>query len=387
MQIIKTSTGQKINGEFKNIRQALLALDLLKEGQSINSEKAYNRLKVNGYDVYREFKTSNETATIKFETAPKPQPQITKAMSEPTHAPIFTQQDPANATSKLVEGLTALIQQSMQNSVNEDRVKQIVNEAIKGIPPREILIKIPERQDKQISRQHQNFEDLLKVSAVRMNAWLTGPAGSGKTTAAQKVAEALELDFYSQSVSAQTTKSDMMGFVDANGVYRPSLMRKAFEHGGVFLLDEVDNGNANVLASLNNALANGQAAFPDAIVKKHPDFICIAAANTYGTGADRLYVGRNPIDAATIERFKSIDWPYDEEFETELASNKDWCRKVQKIRKVVGDLNMRVIVSPRATLDGEKLLKVGFSETEVMNMTIFRGMKEQDKTQILSKIN
>lgn len=394
MQVFKTATGE-VAGEYKNIRQALLSLNLLKEGQSINSEKAYGRLKANGYDIVKEgipkptivkYETAtvkSETHETKTETAAKPQ----TVMNEAKQIPLYNQQDPTAASNKLVEGLTALIQQSMQNSVNEDRVKQIVSEAIKGLPAREIEIKLPEAEPKRMSRQHCKFETLLKVSALRKATWLTGPAGSGKTTAAEKVAEALELDFYSQSVSAQTTKSDMMGFIDANGVYRPSLMRKAFENGGVFLLDEVDNGNPNVLASLNNALANGQAAFPDAIVEKHPDFICIAAANTFGTGADRQYVGRQQIDAATLDRFAFIDWPYDEDFERELAANKDWCRKVQKIRKAVGDLNMRVIVSPRATIDGEKLLKIGMNEAEVMNMLIFKGMKEQDKTQVLSKVS
>jgi hypothetical protein len=33
-------------------------------------------------------------------------------------------------------------------------------------------------------------------------------------------------------------------------------------------------------------------------------FVCIAAANTFGTGADRQYVGRNQLDESTLDRFR-----------------------------------------------------------------------------------
>jgi cobaltochelatase CobS len=38
----------------------------------------------------------------------------------------------------------------------------------------------------------------------------------------------------------------------------------------------------------------------------------VATANTFGTGADRVYVGSLQIDGATLDRFAFLEWPYDE---------------------------------------------------------------------------
>jgi len=59
-------------------------------------------------------------------------------------------------------------------------------------------------------------------------------------------------------------------------------------------------------AGLIRYLANGQFSVPDSGLppfKRHADTVIICAANTYGRGADRQYVGRNQLDAATLDRF------------------------------------------------------------------------------------
>jgi cobaltochelatase CobS len=53
-----------------------------------------------------------------------------------------------------------------------------------------------------------------------------------------------------------------MGYMDAHGKLVRTLLREAYEHGGVFLLDEIDAGNPGVLTVLNALLANGQVGFP-----------------------------------------------------------------------------------------------------------------------------
>lgn len=95
--------------------------------------------------------------------------------------------------------------------------------------------------------------------------------------------------------------------------------REAYENGGVFLLDEVDASDPDALTASNSALSNGMAAFPDALVRKHEDFVAIAAGNTFGSGADRQYVGRNQLDAATLDRFTVFEVDYDEMLELEIS--------------------------------------------------------------------
>ncbi len=81
----------------------------------------------------------------------------------------------------------------------------------------------------------------------------------------------------------------------------------------MFLCDEIDAGNANVLATLNALLSQPIAAFPDGMVERHENFAFLAAGNTTGAGADMKFVGRNQLDGATLDRFVFVFWEYDEE--------------------------------------------------------------------------
>jgi len=186
------------------------------------------------------------------------------------------------------------------------------------------------------------------------------------------------LPFYAFSVGMQTTKTDLLGFVDAHGAYRESVLYQAYKNGGLYLLDEIDAGNSNVLTILNAMLANGQYIFPNGErVERHADFICFAAANTFGRGADRQYVGRNQLDAATLDRFVVKEFDYDEQLERVLTGNDDWCSRVQAYRKAAYSLKERVVISPRASIKGATLLAAGFKLSEVEQMVVWKGVDSQ----------
>jgi len=233
--------------------------------------------------------------------------------------------------------------------------------------------------------RHVQLDELIKISAMRLPILLVGMAGTGKTHAAEQVAEALGLEHYTMSVGAQTSKSDIIGFIHANGGYVPTLFRKAYEEGGVFLMDEIDAGNANVLIQVNAALSNGLCAFPDKMVKKHQDFVFIASANTYGTGMNRQYVGRNQLDAATLDRFTIIDWSVDAKLEEQLAIGNDgnrWYETVKTVRNFVEKHNIRALVTPRATQKGSALLQNRFKIEEVIPAVLLGSIPEDKKEEI-----
>ena len=131
---------------------------------------------------------------------------------------------------------------------------------------------------------------------------LTGAAGTGKNVICKQVAQALGLKFYFSNAVTQEYK--LTGFTDANGRYQPTQFYKAFTEGGVFMLDEIDASIPEVLVILNSAIANGYFDFPAPIgyVDAHPDFRVVAAGNTTGNGADFEYVGRNQLDASSLEQ-------------------------------------------------------------------------------------
>jgi MoxR-like ATPase len=202
--------------------------------------------------------------------------------------------------------------------------------------------------------------------------WLTGPAGSGKTTAAHNCAKALGLEF--RFCGAQSNEYGLLGFTDANGRTVRTPFREAYEHGGVFLFDEVDASSASAVLAFNAALANGVCNFPDAIVERHEKFVCIAAANTFGLGATNDYVGRMKQNAAFIDRFVSLAWDIDEALETSLSGNATWAKRVQHLRKRATDLGLKVVISPRASMYGAKLIAAGMHINRVEALTVRKGM-------------
>ncbi len=228
---------------------------------------------------------------------------------------------------------------------------------------------------------------LIKLAAMRKNVMLIGPAGTGKTTAGEHCAQALGLTFYPYSVGAQTSKTDIAGYQDAHSRLVRSVFRDAFELGGVFLLDEVDAGNANVLTLMNAALSNGYFSFPDSVIKKHADFVCIAAANTFGNGADRQYVGRNQLDAATLDRFIKMEWDYDIELEKRLGkSQPEWLKYIHQLRKARAKTGVRAVFSTRAIVNGVDMLNAGFTRAECETMILWNGISADDKAKLVESL-
>ena len=229
-----------------------------------------------------------------------------------------------------------------------------------------------------IGLAHEKFEDVLKAVSARLNVFLVGEAGSGKTTAGVKVAEALGLEFASMSVSGETSIIDFFGYKDANGNVNTTEFERFYTAGGVFLIDEFDAGNPNVLAVINQALANGSCMFAGGMKNRHDDFVCMASGNTVGHGATSEYIGRNRIDGATLDRFVQIEFNIDESLEMAICSNRDWCKMVQDIRANARAKEVRAIITPRATLYGEKLLAQGMDIETVLNYTVFKGLNEDE---------
>tara|TARA_X000001382_G_scaffold126189_1_gene112516 strand:- start:303 stop:1454 length:1152 start_codon:yes stop_codon:yes gene_type:complete len=238
---------------------------------------------------------------------------------------------------------------------------------------------------------HEVFDDILPTVAVGENVYLVGPAGSGKTTIAKQIAEALGRDFY--CYGAIKYDHDVVGYVKPDGSYSQTNFYKAFKHGGLVLMDEMDASSSNALLALNAALANEFASFPlgndgeGGMVDRHPDFVVIASANTFGHGASAQYVGRNPMDMATLDRFCNITMGYDESLERAITGNDTWVDYVQAVRHAVAHHKMRYIVSPRASVKGAKLLAAGVSPDRVAAQTIWnKGFSETDKHKILDEI-
>jgi hypothetical protein len=290
--------------------------------------------------------------------------------------------------------------------LDESRVRELVElafakaESEGRFGARQLVVSVNDAPGVEVGIQHREFDVLLQLIAARIPVYMVGAAGSGKTSAAGAVADALGLPFWSMSLGQQTSKSDLLGYcVPGTGEYKPSCVRLAYEGGGVVLLDEMDSASAASMTALNAILANGRVTFPDGeTVHRHADFVVIAAANTFGQGADRQYVGRNQLDAATLDRFFFLEWGYDRALMGALVGAKpkgayparvksahgltaqQWHDYVCACMDVVASSKLRHVVSPRALIYGATMIQ-GFSEwtfsrEELLQGLIYRGCSE-----------
>lgn len=277
--------------------------------------------------------------------------------------------------------IPAQVKKANQNgSFPVDRVQKLIDEALAN-HVRQVVVVTPSGESTRLEGiHHRQFSTLLMACSARDNILLVGPTGSGKTTAAEQCAKALGLPFYFNG--AIDTDYKLKGFIDAGGRLISPAFRKAYETGGVYLFDELDASLPPAVLSFNAALSNGYCDFPDKGVERHKDCIILAAGNTWLGGGTFDYVGRMKQDAAFADRFAMLHWDIDAEMEMAVCTNKKWCAFVQSARSNSVKHGLKVIISPRSTFKGERLLAVGLDNDTVIAMTVRKGMTDDQWNKI-----
>jgi len=282
-----------------------------------------------------------------------------------------------------------------QSAVTLDDVRRIVRDemplaSIRGSKTRVIKIQQGDEEPRVIEGiVHKKFDRVLKM-ATRDNVMLVGGAGSGKTTIARQVANALKLPFY--FTGAVPHEAKLLGFINPHGKYVETAFYRAWTTGGIFLMDEIDASDPQALLAINAALDNGICDFPNGMVEKHKDFHFIGAANTFGKGATMDYIGRNAQDEAGRSRWFYIHIEYDEAMEETIAQQfapeeitQGWCKYIRAVRKAVENLTERHIVSPRSTIKGARALAIGIPRDEVEEAVLWHGMDAERKRRVLEE--
>ena len=292
--------------------------------------------------------------------------------------------------------LWGLVEPYAKVGVNAEDIDRMVAEAWKArsVP---VTVTVDHADGRTVSfpagTAHHRLPDVLVNLTAGEHTMMVGPAATGKSTIAEQCAEALGVPYYSLSLSPQTPASALLGYLNAEGHYVESLFYKWHTEGGVFHFDEMDNGHPSILATVNAALSGaGHIGFPCGMRKRHPDAICVGSANTYGRGADRKYVGRSPLDVATLDRFTVEDIDYDNALEDALCAGTGfdlWSNVtavVRKLRQSADRHAMPVVFSPRASVGICKLLKAGRTWEDCVNVRLRRGLSDQDWSKVTDGI-
>jgi MoxR-like ATPase len=283
----------------------------------------------------------------------------------------------------------------VRRPVSTEAVRKMVAEALSQFQPevKEIVVKVADRPAVTMNgKVHEKFAEILDLAAQRMEILMIGPAGCGKSHLAEQIAHGLGLRFGSISCSAGMSEGQITGRLIPTGdggkfEYQPSQFVEFYEEGGVFLLDEIDAADANVLLVINQALANGHLPVPNRTdnpqAKRHPDFVLIAAANTFGNGANRMYVGRNQLDEATLDRFRigQVVMDYDQDLEKSILADGDLLRRLWNIRKAVNDCQLRRVVSTRFIAKAATMQAAGWTSEKIVGQLVC-GWTQDERSKV-----
>ena len=283
--------------------------------------------------------------------------------------------------------------------VNKDMVvkivKDILAEELPKVQPQEVqhTIKVADLPEYKCPKgTNPKLLELLLTMVVNDRVigrfpWLFGPAGSGKSTLAQKVAEALNIPFY--SVSSLQQKYELEGYTDAVGEFVQTAFYKAMAEGGVFCFDEISTTSGEVQVAFNTAAAQLVYNFPKmGMVKAHPDFHIIACDNSTGRGGDKRYISRFQLDASTLDRYNFIEVDYSEEHDLNMAAgDKDLVKFMHDMRKVLDASNTTYLATPRASKAIKALQATGMSDKDALWYGLCSGWNKQDIRTFSSKLN
>lgn len=264
--------------------------------------------------------------------------------------------------------------------------------AIESAAPIRLELKLPDRESVIVVDGAHNMQaTLLHELALGNGCLLVGPAGSGKTTAAEKAGEALGLTVFVQPPVAD--RFELLGFIDAGGTYQPSpAYRWATTKGALLILDEMDRSNPKALTAVHSMLANGLAVFPHEQIRIPEENRIIATLNTHGLGPDAEYVGSGRLDAATLNRFPArLEWDYDSGLEIRIvvAAGGDgteaaWC---QRLRAAIFSRKLRLVWSPRDTVAHCKRVAAGISRTESLGRSVLVTLKPDARRELLGGVS
>lgn len=233
------------------------------------------------------------------------------------------------------------------------------------------------------------FKSILSYAVNGNPVMMTGPAGTGKGYLARQVAKATGSEFF--EVNAVKNSYDLTGFVDANSKFVRTPFYdacKAVSKGkkAVFLFDEMDCSDPEVLKIFNEALSSLEFTFPNDEHLEFKDLIILCACNTFGTGSDEMYCGQQ-LDASTLDRFAMVHVDYNRKVELSIARGDEelvdfidaFRRQTEKngLLFVASYRSLKRIVSMRGVLPLKQVMKECF----------LKSMEDDDLKNILSNMS
>jgi len=218
------------------------------------------------------------------------------------------------------------------------------------------------------------YFDVRKLIEGGFNVWVEGPAGCSKSRPIKEAALNLGFGYYRINMNGHSTDEALLGSprmqpddeTKAPIMYwLTGIMEKAATHGlnekgevvgmpAVLHIDEIDAAPPETHFVLQSVLEPDKTFVIDGdgsrLVKAHPKFVIVAAANTKGSGDFRGgYVGTNPMNISTRDRFHfMLSTDFDAKLEDTILSK----LVPHGFKGKIGDIKKFILMVRKANLDG-----------------------------------
>ena len=235
---------------------------------------------------------------------------------------------------------------------------------------------------------HPKVKDVIQSLHLQRKAMLVGPAGTGKTYMIADIAEHLKVPFYKYSCSRDSSVHDLLGYKQPRSeTYLETTFLKAYEHGGIFLVDEYDAMSGD-MALFFNGIADSSKfiSIPHRdtapIAEKHKDFYLVMCGNTWGKGSID-YSGRDFQDLALMDRFRFCRHHigYHHKLEKYLmGDNYSFANNLRAILEKTGGY-----LSTRNIEDMSRLIGTAMPKKQIVEMLV-EDLNEADKKHVLQQM-
>lgn len=241
------------------------------------------------------------------------------------------------------------------------------------------------------------FDDVAMWIACDVPVMLTGAAGTGKNKLVQQLGTYFDMPVL--VINSIQDASEIQGYKTIDGTYAetPFIVFSKYcmekDKQGIVLFDEIDNGDASAMVTVNDAIASREITLAD---NSHVDLHNIrfmANANTWGTGATDEYVGRNQLDAATLNRFVVVEVDYDERVEDSICEDKEVLSFIQQFRQALKTCGIKHVVSYRNIEQVTKAFNYQKDnlnkqvKTRILKQCLFKNLTGDDLSQVVGYID
>jgi len=289
----------------------------------------------------------------------------------------YKQIDPATLTPPTQQDLDDLLAKYNGYPTQSPTPQQDLDDLLaKYNPPGYPAISTPLPTKPVFNGRHKNYNELCAMLNAGLYPLLVGPAGTGKSTAAEHYAK--DNNLRQSGIGAFSDPYFITGALSpTTGNYIPTEFYDYWANGGVFLFDDIGSSSSFALQWLNMGLSNGYLVFPCGKVIKHEKCILIFGDNTTLTGATAKYA-REKQDEALRDRLDILEWGPDEDLEVALLGKEisqllDKCRQAWNNSKNTTDEP-----TLRRAMSYKKLVEAGMTKTRAFEIAFVRLNSKQD---------